>query len=210
MERRDFLKSAFLSMTGVPVWMEMLRENAYGRLPSDIRITGLKTFLVKSYAFVKIHTNKGITGLGEGAVAGREASTAKAIEELEHYIKGKDPTAIEFLWQAMYRWPRWRGNGVIQNSAISAIEIALWDILGQLLDVPIHRLLGGPARESIRVYTRGMGAEAVQKAREAGFTAIKTSPPVGQGNVLKRPWNVKQAASVIVAMRDKRMVDTGT
>ena len=202
MNRREFLKISGLTLAVSPVWLELIGDKAWGKLPADIRITGLKTFVVKSWVFVKVYTNKGVTGLGEGAIAGRELSIEAAIKELEHYIAGKDPTAIEFLWQAMYRWPRWRGGGPIINSAISAIEIALWDILGKLLDVPIYRLLGGAARERVRVYVHGTGAEAVIKAKEQGFTAIKTAPPVGEGVVVKRPWNLKRAASLIGEMRD--------
>ena len=71
--------------------------------------------------------------------------------EHERFLIGKDPTDIELLWQGMFRDPRWRG-GPILNSAISAVEIALWDILGQALDVPIYKLLGGAARKRIRMY----------------------------------------------------------
>lgn len=202
MNRREFLKSAALVTAGASFWLGLLRENTYGKLPSGIRITKLRTFLVKSWVFVKVYTNKGVVGLGEGAFAGREVSIAEAIKELEHYIVGKDPTAIEFLWQAMYRWPRWRGGGPILNSAISAIEIALWDILGKLLDVPIYKLLGGAARDRIRVYVHGTGTEAVYRAKQQGFTAIKTSPPVGEGVVVKRPWNLKRAVVVIEEMRE--------
>ena len=69
--------------------------------------------------------------------------------EHERFLIGKDPTDIELLWQAMFRYPRWRG-GPILNSAISAVEIALWDILGQALGVPIYKLLGGAARKRVR------------------------------------------------------------
>ncbi len=202
MNRREFLKSAAFAAAGIPFLLELLTENTYGKLPAGIRITKLKTFVVKSWVFVKVYTNKDVIGLGEGAIAGRELSIAEAIKELEHYIVGKDPTAIEFLWQAMYRWPRWRGGGPILNSAVSAIEIALWDILGKLLDVPIYKLLGGAARDRIRVYVHGSGAEAVHRAKQQGFTAIKTSPPVGEGVVVKRPWNLKKAVSVIEEMRE--------
>ena len=202
MNRRKFLRSAALAAAGAPFWLEILNEDAYAKLPSGIRITKLRTFLVKSWVFVKVYTNKGVVGLGEGAIAGREASIAAAIKELEHYIVGKDPTAIEFLWQAMYRWPRWRGGGPILNSAVSAIEIALWDILGKLLDVPIYQLLGGAARNRIRVYIHGTGGEAVSKAKAHGLTAIKTGPPVGKGVVVKRPWNLRRAAALIEEMRE--------
>jgi len=102
--------------------------------PLNLKITGLKTFVVNvgnvNWAFVKIYTNQGITGLGEGSITSKEATLSAAIMEHERYLVGKDPTDIELHYQAMFRWPRWRG-GPILNSAISAVEIALWDILGQ-------------------------------------------------------------------------------
>ncbi len=73
-----------------------------------------------------------------------------AIREHERYIVGKNPMEIEKHWQAMYRWPRWRG-GPILNSAVSAVDIALWDIAGKVLDVPVYQLLGGAAKKKIRL-----------------------------------------------------------
>ena len=117
---------------------------------------------------------------------------------------GHDATRIEFLWQAMYRWPRWRG-GPILNAAISGIDLALWDILGKALDAPVYRLIGGAARERIRLYVHGSGREGVQRAKEQGYTAIKTGPFVTDNvrgrRVIKRPWNLKRAVKVIEEMR---------
>jgi len=78
---------------------------------------------------------------------------AAAIEEHERYLVGRDPTDIEYLWQAMFRGPRYRGGPVLM-SAIAAVDIALWDILGQALGVPIWKLLGGRARQKVRVYVK--------------------------------------------------------
>ncbi|MBL9214491.1 MAG: hypothetical protein JNG83_03345, partial [Opitutaceae bacterium] len=94
-----------------------------------------------------------IVGLGEGTMTGKCKTVATAIEEHERYLVGKDPTDIEYLWQAMFRGPRYRG-GPILMSALAAIDIALWDILGQALGVPIWKLLGGRARETVRVYVK--------------------------------------------------------
>ena len=120
-----------------------------------LKITGLKTFVVNAgssnWVFCKVYTNQGLVGLGEGSVTSKEATVVAAIMEHERFLIGKDPTDIELLWQGMFRYPRWRG-GPILNSAISAVEIALWDILGQALGVPIYKLLGGAARQRIRMY----------------------------------------------------------
>jgi L-alanine-DL-glutamate epimerase-like enolase superfamily enzyme len=121
----------------------------------NLKITGLKTFVVNTgslnWVFCKIYTNGGLVGLGEGSVTSKEVTVAQAIMEHERFLLGKDPTDIELLWQGMFRYPRWRGGPVL-NSAISAVEIALWDITGQALGVPIYKLLGGAARTRIRLY----------------------------------------------------------
>ena len=211
MDRREFLKTAGLAAAGAPFWMGLVPENVIGKIPSGIRITGLKTFVVHlgsvNWVFVKVFTNEGITGLGEGSVTSKEATIEAAIMEHERMIVGKDPTKIELLWQAMYRWPRWRGGPVL-NSAISAVEIALWDILGKILDVPVYKLLGGEARDRIRLYTHGSGAtpqqaaETVRRVKEDGYNAVKTGPRVHDGEVIKRPWNLTRAVKIIEAMRE--------
>ncbi len=144
----------------------------------NLRITDLKTFTVNvgsvNWVFCKVYTNQGLTGLGEGSITSKEATLSQAILEHHRYLAGKDPTDIELHWQAMFRYPRWRG-GPILNSAISAVEIALWDILGKALNQPIYKLLGGAARQRIRLYKDvGSTAEAFLKAKEEGYTAAKS------------------------------------
>jgi galactonate dehydratase len=87
---------------------------------------------------------------------------------------GQDPTNIELLWQRMFRYPRWRG-GPILKSAISALEVALWDILGQALGVPIYKLLGGVARERVRLNKDvGLSLDGFLQAKAEGYTAAKS------------------------------------
>ena len=143
-----------------------------------MKITGLKTFVVNvggsNWAFCKVYTDQGLVGLGEGSVTSKEATLVAAIMEHERFLIGQDPTDIELLWQGMFRHPRWRG-GPMLNSAISAIEIALWDILGQALGVPIYKLLGGAARKRIRLYKDvGSTPEEFLKAKSEGYTAAKS------------------------------------
>jgi L-alanine-DL-glutamate epimerase-like enolase superfamily enzyme len=144
----------------------------------NLKISGIKTFVVNAdtvnWVFCKVYTNQGLIGLGEGSVTSKEATVSQAIMENERFLLGKDPTDIELLWQGMFRNPRWRG-GPILNSAISAIEIALWDILGQALGVPIYKLLGGKARQRVRLYKDiGSTPEAFLAAKEEGYTAAKS------------------------------------
>ncbi|MBT3480290.1 MAG: hypothetical protein HN457_02510 [Opitutales bacterium] len=124
--------------------------------PLNLKITDLKTFLVdagndENYVYVKLYTNQGITGLGEGTLSNKGGTIAAAIQEHKRYLVGKDPTEIERHWRGMFIGPRYRGGPVLM-SALSAIEIALWDILGKALNQPIWKLLGGKARDKVRLY----------------------------------------------------------
>lgn len=183
--------------------------DAAGRsLPRDIRITGLKTFLIGHMVFVKVYTDEGITGLGEGSYRGRAKTVEAAIREQERMLVGRDPMQIEKLWQGMFRWPRARA-GVILCSAISAIDIALWDIKGKLLGVPIYQLLGGAARDRIRLYvmvqrpTIEMIRERVRRRVDEGFTCVRTGIAWHEGSVLKRPWDLQRAVEIIRAIREE-------
>ena len=172
MNRRNFL-SATAASAALP--LAAATEQAK---PLYLKITDLKTFIVNAgsvnWAFCMVYTNQGITGLGEGSITSKEATLAAAIMEHHRFLVGKDPTEIELLWQGMFRYPRWRG-GPILNSAISAVEIALWDILGKALGVPVYKLLGGAARKRIRLYKDvGSTVEAFQQAKAEGYTAAKS------------------------------------
>src|SRR5437879_1592259 len=174
MKRRHFLLAAAAPVTAA------IAESIQPAKSLNLKITGVKTLVVNAgsvnWVFCKVYTNGGLVGLGEGSVTSKEATIAQAIMEHERFLLGKDPTDIEFLWQSMFRVPRWRGGPVL-NSAISAVEIALWDILGQALDVPIYKLLGGAARNRVRMYLDvGSTPEDCLRAKQLGYTAVKTTP----------------------------------
>ncbi|PYV90263.1 MAG: galactonate dehydratase, partial [Acidobacteria bacterium] len=141
-----------------------------------IKITKMETFLVKPrWLFLKIHTNAGITGLGEPITEGRALTCAQAVKEVEPYLIGKDPRAVAHHWQAIYRHAFYRG-GPILTSALSGIDQALWDIKGKALGVPIYELLGGPTRQRIRVYAHANTPQEMKERMAQGFTAFKTGP----------------------------------
>jgi galactonate dehydratase len=130
------------------------------------------------WLFLKIETDEGITGWGEPVIEGKAATVKAAVDELMEYLLGKDPMNIEDHWNALYRGGFYRG-GPILMSAIAGIDQALWDIKGKFFNAPIHQLLGGKARESIKVYSwiggdrpAEVGLEA-QKIVSHGFTAVK-------------------------------------
>ena len=149
-----------------------------------IKITAVDAFLVEgNCCFVKISTNEGITGLGEGSISDNKVGTiAQCIKDLEGHLIGKNPTDIEYLWQGLYRWNRWH-VGVLFSTALSAIDIALWDILGKVAGLPIYKLLGGAARDKVRIYAAGSGKAGVQRARaERGSgpgPPLRTAAPPG-------------------------------
>ena len=143
----------------------------------------------RNWTFVKIDTDEGIHGWGEATVEGKEKTVAEAIRELERQLIGRDPFEIERLWQEMYRDAFWVG-GPILTSAISGIELGLWDIKGKALGVPVWQLLGGRMRDRIRAYangwfrgakTPGQFARAAESTVAQGFTALKWDPFGGAG-----------------------------
>ena len=176
-----------------------------------MKITALQTFVVDAgagnWVFVKVHTDQdGLTGLGEGTVTSKAQTIAAAIAEHERVLVGRDPRDIEWLWQAMYRYPRWRGGPAL-NSAISAIEMALWDIKGKLLGAPVWQLLGGAARRRVRVYSHAAphsaaGLRRIQELVAQGYTAIKTGPFAVQDDVVNPTRDVREGAAAILRMRE--------
>lgn len=201
MNRRRFLSTAGL----VASVSTATAQTARPAKQLNLKITGIKTIIVNvdsvNWAFCKISTNQGLTGLGEGSITSKEATLAAAIMEHERFLVGKDPTDIELLWQGMYRYPRWRG-GPILNSAISAIEIALWDILGQALGVPVYKLLGGAARKRIRLYKDvGSTPEAFQQAKAEGYTAGKSGFIAVENDLVIPSYAVREGARRLEAVR---------
>ena len=206
MDRRTFLqRGAILGCSLVAGTYTLFPDDVRAKIPKDLKVTALKVIPVwngsMNYIFVKLYTNQGITGVGEGGINGRGGTMIAAIREHERYIVGKNPLDIERHWQAMYRWPRWRG-GPILNSAVSAVDIALWDIAGKVLDAPIYQLLGGAAKDKIRLYIHGGSAQAVHRAKELGFTACKTGPAISKDGIVQSPWDIKSEVQRIREMRD--------
>ncbi|MGE7762121.1 galactonate dehydratase [Peribacillus sp. NPDC097895] len=130
------------------------------------------------WLFLKIETDEGIVGWGEPVIEGKVATVKAAVDELMENLIGKDPLNIEDHWNLMYRAEFYRG-GPILMSAISGIDQALWDIKGKYYNAPVHQLLGGKARDSIKVYSWIGGdrpsdvGEAAKEVVSKGFTAVK-------------------------------------
>ena len=153
-----------------------------------MKVTDVKTFVVDCYrtnwVFVKVYTDEGIDGVGEGTLEYKEKALVGAIEHIKSYLVGKDPRQIEKHVHDIYRDAYSRGGAVLM-SALSAVETALWDILGKSLGVPVYQLLGGKVNDDCRIYINGWfaGAKTPEefgvKAKEAvkrGVTAMKWDP----------------------------------
>ena len=168
-----------------------------------IRITKLETFLVKPrWLFLKVHTDAGIVGLGEPVVEGRARTVATAIEEIAPYLVGKDPRRVVHHWQAIYRHAFYRG-GPILTSALSGIDMALWDIKGKALGVPVYELLGGPTRTRVRVYAHARTPAQVKEHLARGFTAFKTGPAKRRpARYVETPAAVRYAAERFAELRE--------
>ena len=144
-----------------------------------MKITAVDTYIVAPrWLFMKVSTDEGLVGWGEAVLEGHAETMAAKIGELREFLIGRDPLHIEDTWQAIYRNGCYRG-GPILMSAISGIDIALWDIKGKYHNAPIHALLGGPVRDKVRSY-RWMGGdrpddliEGAKKVIEEGFDAVK-------------------------------------
>src|SRR5579863_10235453 len=144
-----------------------------------MKITGYQLFLVPPrWLFLKIETNEGITGWGEPIIEGKALTVKAAVGELMENLTGKDPMHIEDHWNMMYRSGFYRG-GPILMSAIAGIDQALWDIKGKFFNAPIHQIMGGKCRDSIKVYSWIGGDRPVDAGKRAkemvqkGFTAVK-------------------------------------
>ena len=144
-----------------------------------MKITDVKVIPVNKFLFVKVFTDEGITGLGESGDWGFLLSSGEVIESFREYLIGKNPMDIEHHWEYMYRCFHFRGAAVM--GALSAIDIALYDIKGKALGVPVYQLLGGKCRDKIRVYSHVSGksfGELLDNClaeKEKGFTAVGPS-----------------------------------
>jgi galactonate dehydratase len=155
-----------------------------------LKITAIKPYPVwvgiRNQFLLKIETDQGISGWGESGLSGREKAVAGAIEHYREFLIGQDAMQIGRIWQEMYRSQYFEGGRVLQ-AAISAIDIALHDIKGKALGVPVYELLGGKHRNVIPTFAStgdSAGEKAIERAQELrtmGFDAIRFFP-IGQDN----------------------------
>ena len=178
-----------------------------------MKITELKTFVVDAfrmnYVFIKLHTDAGISGVGEATVEGSELTVAQCVREFGRYLIGKDPFAIEHHVETMNRDWYWR-TGVIHRSALASLEAAMLDIKGKALGVPVYELLGGRHRDRVPCYANAWftgarePADFAAKAEVAvrmGFKALKWDP-FGSAYMRLNREDRNRAVAIVAAVRD--------
>lgn len=176
-----------------------------------MKITSIKSFPVgqeRNFLFVVVETDAGIRGIGEGGITWREQATAGFISELAPLLEGQDPFRIEHLWQVMFR-SGFFPAGRVGAAAISAIDIALWDIKAQALGVPLYQLLGGLVRDQVACYPHVRGnspqqlADASRKLVGEGWKFIRTElRPEADGVTFEPAAAVRRGVADFAAIRD--------
>jgi galactonate dehydratase len=188
-----------------------------------MKITRIETLVcharMRNWIFVKVLTDQdGLHGWGEATLEWHTRAVVGAIEDVSQLLIGEDPRRIEHLWQVMHRQHFWHGTGIVRATAISGIDLALWDILGKVHGVPCHRLWGGPVRDYVRTYCHlgggrmedfyetspadaGRFADLARQAVAEGFTAFK-SMAVPETMPIDGLRPLRYAEACVRAMRD--------
>src|SRR5690606_18052785 len=174
----------------------------YGEI-APMKITNVETFPVwgghRNFLFVVVDTDEGISGVGEAGLTGRELAVMGALEHFKPLLIGQDPSRIEHIWQLLFRGGFFPAERVL-SAAISAIDIALWDIKGKALGVPIYELLGGRVRDSVVCYPHNVGhssdvsalVESCLRSVEEGWKFVRWGLP-SEGDVLEPSQAVRTA-----------------
>ncbi len=152
----------------------------------------------RNFLFVEVGTDEGIYGIGEAGLTGRELAVMGAIEHFKPLLIGQDAFRIEHIWQVLFRSGFFPAQRVL-GAAISAIDIALWDIKGKALGVPIYDLLGGRVRDKVVCYPHNAGhnmdvqslVDSCLETKEAGWQFVRWGLP-SQGDVLEPRQSVKR------------------
>ena len=171
-----------------------------------MKIDKIESFFIRNGYVIRIHTDTGISGVGQTACWGYPEAVDQIINTFKKYLIGQNPLRIEHHWQHLYRMGPFRGTAL--SGAISAVDIALWDIKGKHFGVPIWELLGGNCRDKIRLHLLGGGGtpetmfEAAKAAVEEGFTALKFDPLVGNFQDMAVDRLVKTARDLVAAARE--------
>lgn len=174
-----------------------------------MKITKVEPLLIDRFCFVRIETDRGIVGIGEAGAWGQLEASAAAIAKYADYLVGRDPRPIEYHGNVMLRATHFSGAAI--NGAVSAIDIALWDIKGKFHGVPVYELLGGQVRNKARVYAHLKGRTIEQLVEESkrlkadGFNALgHFNPLLNEDESI--PYFKTHASKVEQAIENVRLV----
>jgi L-alanine-DL-glutamate epimerase-like enolase superfamily enzyme len=162
----------------------------------------------RNFLFVVVDTDEGIYGVGEAGITGRELAVMGAIEHLKPLLIGQDPARIEHIWQTLFRGGFFPAQHIL-SAAISAVDIALWDIKGKALGVPIYELLGGRVRDRVVCYPHNRGhemeiaplVESCLQTKEEGWKFVRWGLP-SDGPLLEPRRSVLAAIRQFQAVRE--------
>ena len=207
MDRKSFLKNSALGLAGaaLPISGGVTARHINNRIsspPENVKITDVKGYQFKKAHFVKIETNEGISGWGESDGANRDISAIYLKKVLKKLIVGKDPFDSEGIWHECYLQGIEAGIGGIHPGTLAGVDNALWDLKGRLLNIPVHKLLGGNGLDRIRVYgsygrnQKGRYETPAEMAKRAadfvsqGYKAVKARMQIRQQNVNPYPDDI--------------------
>ncbi len=174
-----------------------------------MKISDVKVYLAKesrTFCFVVVETDDGLSGIGEAGLTGRELAVQGAIEHFKPLLIGQDPFRSEHLWQLLFRGGFFPAQRVL-TSAIAAIDIALWDIKGKALGVPVYELLGGRVRDRVLTYNHNGGdsveelVECCQRSVDEGWKVLRWGLAHQPGAILEPGDAVRLAIREIEALR---------
>jgi galactonate dehydratase len=180
---------------------------------TDLSITNIQTMIVdgfyRNFVFIKMETNAGLVGWGECSLEGKELAVQGAVQDYARDLIGRDPRNIEEHCRTMTRDSFWM-NGAVLRSAMGGLEMAMWDILGKWLEVPVYTFLGGKLRHEAEAYSNAwyFGAKtaadfaaAAELPLRAGFCALKFDP-FGYAGFAQSPAELQQARERVAAVRE--------
>jgi len=171
-----------------------------------MKIDKLEHLLLGNSYVVRLTTDTGITGIGQSAFWGYPEATERIVNVFKDYLIGQNPLRIEHHWQHLYRMAPFRGTAL--SGAVSAVDIALWDIKGKHFDAPVWELLGGNCRDKIRLHLLAGGPtpekmyDVAKAAKEEGFTALKFDPLPGGYQNQTQARLIKTAVDITAAARE--------
>ena len=171
-----------------------------------MKIEKITPFLVDRFLLVRVYTDEGIVGNGEAGLWAHQKTVYETIRELSEYYIGKDPARIEHHYQAVARDSHFMGAAI--SAAMSAIDVALWDILGKSVDLPVYQLLGGKCRDKVKVFNNVGGDTLTERAEsaiqnvEAGYISLRTTPFFSNWEKGTSTQAITTAVEIVRAIRE--------